>query len=256
MNRKESFAGKARKFMDGKGFYVVVVLCVAAIGISGWYLVEFIGQETGQVVDSVTATAPVETGSIPELSQRMEEPVSAGADLTEPVTIQTQEEVPEVEPEQTVSPEDTSPVIEERQTVAPLVYTWPVKGEIVTAHSMDTLIYDTTMGDWRVHNGMDIAAELGTNVMAVAAGTVASIEQDDLMGTMVVIDHGQGMVSTYANLQSVPVVSVGDSVLTGSIIGAVGATAIREGDLVNHLHFEMTKDGCEVDPVEFLPQTQ
>ena len=257
MNRKNSLADKMRDFVDGKGFYVVVLLCVAAVGISGWYLVRSMTGEEGEPLAPVTATAPVEEASS---AQNVENgPVSAPAEIAAPSLLP---DAAEKATEPVTEPVTPTPVEEpeksDRLTVneAPLVYTWPVKGEVVTGHSLEDLVFDETMGDWRVHTGVDIAAAQGTKVLATAAGTVSAVDQHDLLGTTVVIDHGQGMVSCYSNLQGVPTVEVGDSVYTGSIIGSVGNTAISESAAVSHLHFELMKEGTAVDPLEYLPQQQ
>lgn len=121
-------------------------------------------------------------------------------------------------------------------------------------YSLEVLAYDETMGDWRTHSGIDIAATLGTQVMAVSDGTVTQVYFDPLMGETVAIQHEGDIVSTYANLGSVPTVEVGDPVTTGMVIGAVGDTAIAEGAKTTHLHFEMTEAGAPVDPVNYLPE--
>jgi len=129
-----------------------------------------------------------------------------------------------------------------------------VKGEVIADYSLEVLAYDETMGDWRTHSGLDIAASLGTEVLAVAAGTVASIEDDVLMGTTIVVDHGDGLKSVYANLAATPAVQVGDAVQTGAVLGAVGDTAAAEAAKAPHLHFEMIRGDEPVDPASFLPQ--
>ena len=116
------------------------------------------------------------------------------------------------------------------------------------------LAYDETMGDWRTHSGVDIAASVGTNVLAISAGTVQGVYDDDLMGTCVVVDHGDGLTSTYCNLSAKPTVSEGDPVSTGTVLGVVGETAIAESSRPSHLHLEMAQDGKAVDPVSYLPQ--
>ncbi|MCD8115883.1 MAG: M23 family metallopeptidase, partial [Oscillospiraceae bacterium] len=103
------------------------------------------------------------------------------------------------------------------------------------------------------HDGIDITCDLGTQVIATAAGTVVSVENDDLYGTTVEIDHANGIHSIYANLASEPPVSVGDTVTMGQVIGSVGSTAICETNQVNHLHFAMTCDGLPADPTAYLP---
>lgn len=134
------------------------------------------------------------------------------------------------------------------------VYTWPVNGAVIHDFSLEVLAYDETMGDWRTHNGLDIAASVGTEVRAVSGGTVEMVYADDLMGTTVVIDHGNGVKSIYSNLATVPTVEKGDVVSTGTVIGAVGETALAEIGRESHLHLEMSANGIEVDPTRYLPE--
>ena len=117
---------------------------------------------------------------------------------------------------------------------------------------MDALAYDPTMADWRTHTGVDIAASAGTEVRSVASGTVSDVSSDVMMGTTVVVDHGGGVTSVYANLASVPTVEVGDAVSTGDILGSVGNTAIAESALPDHLHFSLERDGSPVNPLDYL----
>ena len=115
------------------------------------------------------------------------------------------------------------------------------------------LAYDETMGDWRTHHGLDISAQLGTEVCSISTGTVEAVYDDDLMGTTVVIDHGGGIKSIYSNLAAKPTVVVGDTVKPGTVIGAVGETALAESGRPPHLHLEMSKGDYIVDPLQYLP---
>ncbi|MDR3209265.1 MAG: M23 family metallopeptidase [Oscillospiraceae bacterium] len=108
------------------------------------------------------------------------------------------------------------------------------------------------MGDWRTHAGIDIKGALGAKVTAAADGKVADILRDDMLGTVVVVDHGFGMLSYSANLASSPTVKVGDTVSAGSVIGAIGSTALGETGDVSHLHFELRLNGAPVDPAAYL----
>lgn len=139
-------------------------------------------------------------------------------------------------------------------TATASVFTWPVRGEVLRPHAVETLRYDQTMGDWRVHDGVDIAADLGTQVRAPAGGTVSDFYTDDLMGTTVVILHADGVMSTCSNLAAVPTVEIGDPVRTGDVIGSVGQSAIAESAEAPHLHLSMTKNGESVDPLSYLPE--
>ncbi len=223
-------------FMAGKGFYIVLFLCVAAIGISGYYLlsgVGFGGDDTAAAgnIRVIVTPSPTPTAKIPELMAT---------------------------PSPTVKPTATpAPTAAPKATVAPnlkkTVYTWPVKGEVLSGFSLEVLAYDTTMGDWRTHSGIDIAAEMGSQVLAVTDGTVSCVGKDDLMGTTVTISHGNGLESVYSNLAATPAVKQGDQVETGTVIGSVGDTAIAESSLPSHLYFEMRLNGQAVDPENYLP---
>ena len=171
----------------------------------------------------------------------------------EPVVETVPPEEPEEETEPVVMPEVTIPV-DDTPVVAeePHVVVLPIQGEVLTAFSVDQLLYNETLDDWRTHDGVDIAAAEGDAVLAACAGTVSSITDDPLMGTTVVIQHSGGYETTYANLQVEPAVETGDTVSAGQTIGAVGTTAAAEAAQGAHLHFSVAKDGEAVDPDAFL----
>lgn len=233
-------------FMAGKGFYIVLFLCVAAIGISGYYLFSSLGSDPAATVAGAAQVTVTPTPA-PEHSA--------------PVVVTPVKPTVPPAPSPTAAPSaeaSAAPAATPKPTPVPTaaVYTWPVKGAIVGNYSPDTQLFSETMGDWRTHSGVDISAELGAQVKADAGGTVEAIEQDYFMGTTLTIDHGNGMKSVYSNLAELPTVKVGDSVITGAIIGAVGNTAKAESREAPHLHLEMTKDGVSVDPLEYLPKVQ
>ena len=147
-------------------------------------------------------------------------------------------------------PVDDTPVVVE----APRLIVSPLNGEVVTAFSVDQLVYSETLGDWRTHDGLDISAVQGTTVLAASSGTVSSVTDDPLMGTTVVIEHQGGYATTYSNLQARPTVEPGDLVTAGQIIGAVGSTAPAESAQGPHLHFSVSKDGVPMDPEAYLKQ--
>ena len=135
-----------------------------------------------------------------------------------------------------------------------LSFIWPVAGKVAVEYSPDTLIFNKTMADWRTHDGVDIAAQIGTKVFAAADGKVDAVYADDMFGTTVVINHGSGIISVYSNLAATPTVKVGDAVTMGSVIGAVGDTALAETGEVAHLHYAMKAENASVDPADYLPK--
>ena len=119
-------------------------------------------------------------------------------------------------------------------------------------YAMDCLSYNQTTRDWRVHNGVDIAAAEGTSVLAAADGTVYTVYDDETMGTTVVIRHEDGYTTKYSCLAQEVMVAAGDIVTMGQQIGCVGTTALLESALDPHVHFSVTCDNEVVDPAEFL----
>lgn len=241
MNRKPNFFERLADFVTGKGFYFIVLACVAAIGLSGYFLVRSVQRGLGPLDEDqpVGGSAHIVLTPAPIVTQRPQPTPSAAPATPQPSAQPTPTPEPAVNPD----PEPAS-----------LVFTWPVSGAVIVPFSQDALAYDETMGDWRTHNGLDIAAELDTRVLATAEGTVSAIYDDPLMGTTVTIDHGNGLTSLYANLAAAPSVQVGDGVYTGTIIGTVGDTAVAERGRAHHLHFAMYQEGQAVNPEDYLPE--
>ena len=245
--------GSGRKlegFFTGKGFYIVLFLCAAVIGVSAWMMAT--GNETME-------NDPVRNNSVNLDDKRVETvivPAQSGtaetgaleADAPE-VNTEGLAENAEVQDSEAVAAVEEQPVVE---AAAP-IYVWPVAGQVERAHSSDTLSYDQTLRDWRTHEGIDIIAELGAPVVAAHSGSVESIVQDSLYGTVVTVSHGDGTRTIYANLAENPPVNVGDWIDCGTTIGSVGSTALCEISQTSHLHFAITVNGAAADPMDYLP---
>ena len=214
MSNKKKFLGK---FAD-KGYYIALILCAVAIGVSGYLYYRNANQEGPSLEDSNPTLDVMNPGS------------NGGHN----------------------HPSATTPDPTTKPAKKPLKTGKPVAGEVVLDYAMDCLCYNPTTRDWRTHNGMDFAAEAGTVVNAAADGTVYTICQDETMGTMVVIRHADGYVTTYASLDEQVLVSVGEAVKLGQAIGYVGCSALLETALGEHLHFSVTCDGVSVDPEVFF----
>ena len=209
---QKNFFGK----FAGKGYYIALILCAVAIGVSGYLYYQNANGDMPNL-DNPNPTVDVMNphGSGPQQS------------ATQPTTVPT----PSKKPFKTGR---------------------PVSGEVVMDYSMDCLCYNPTTRDWRTHDGMDFAAAAGTVVCAAAEGTVYTVYTDESMGTTVVIRHDNGYVTTYASLGENVTVSVGDRVQLGQAIGYVGCSALLETALGDHLHFAVTCDGISIDPEDFF----
>lgn len=100
----------------------------------------------------------------------------------------------------------------------------------------------------RQHNGIDVAAPMGTPLYATADGIVKNAQLHSSYGNYVRIDHGDGTESLYAHLSKM-VVNPGQSVVKGQLIGEVGSTGDSTGP---HLHFEYIVNGARIDPISIL----
>ena len=137
-------------------------------------------------------------------------------------------------------------------TPEPMTFEWPIPGEIIGPYSPDELIWSETLDQWQTHPALDLAAEAGEAVCACAAGVVTEAWEDALWGKVIRIEHDQGYVSTYANLNTLKQVSVGEAVREGQAISTVGDSAICESEMPGHIHFSLEKDGEPVDFEAFM----
>jgi murein DD-endopeptidase MepM/ murein hydrolase activator NlpD len=128
----------------------------------------------------------------------------------------------------------------------------PSVGTVVHYHSLETPVFSTTLGEWRIHTGIDIGTEDGADVFAAAAGTVSAVYDDPFMGRTVEITHTNNMVTLYSNLAKEESLAVGTEVTSGQKIGTVGDTSIKELAEEPHLHFEMKIKGASVNPLDYI----
>ncbi len=206
---------------SGKGYYIALALCAAAIGISGYLY--YRNANTADPQLNAPSDAVLQNGDLAVVAP------------------QPNSGKPAVDPAPT-----------EKPAPKPLKTAMPLEGKTVADYAMDCLSYNETTRDWRVHNGIDIAAEAGTKVTAAADGTVYTVYEDDSMGTTVVIRHQDGYVTKYASLDKEVSVSAGDTVKLGQPIGTVGNTALLETAMGNHLHFSVTHKDAPMNPLNFI----
>lgn len=228
--KKIGFA-KVRDIMKGKGFIVALVLCIAAVGLSTYYAYNTIMSSFDEGKDSENLFV----------------------DVNKP-----QSGIPkDTLPEETM-PQETAPITTEPKndptnnffsTKPPRAL--PLEGEVINGYSNGELVKSETLNLWQTHDGIDIKAEVGTEVKAAGEGTVLNIWEDGLWGICVSIDHGDGYVSGYYGLDKSVSVEIGKKVACGDIIGKVGNTAECECALPSHLHFEVKKDDAFIDPFTF-----
>ena len=113
--------------------------------------------------------------------------------------------------------------------------------------------HNVTLNKYYEHKGVDFTAEVGAQVLAVDDGVVESIYKDDVLtGTEITIDHGDGVKTVYRFITADEGLTVGAQVTCGDVIGTVAEATGEEYKDGAHLHFEIRKDGKQVDPATYL----
>lgn len=145
--------------------------------------------------------------------------------------------------------ETAEPVIIEE----PLEFIMPVdSNEIGMKFSNGQLIYSETLGEWIMHNGIDIVAKQGTPVLASESGKVIEISNNVQEGIKIIIEHKDGYKTVYSNLSTTKMVQEGQEIEKGQAISGVGKTATFEYEEKDHLHFEMYKDEKTINPLSLI----
>lgn len=175
---------------------------------------------------------------------------------TEPAVATTSDALPageeEEESEESDESEETETVAEAPKQPEEPQFMRPSAGEIVKDYSGDELVYSATMQDWRTHNGIDFATQIGDVVVAAADGTVEAITNNSMMGTTVILLHDGGLRTIYSNLDENVVVNTGAEIVAGTAVGMVGDTAAAESAEEPHLHFEVSLNEETVNPHEYI----
>ena len=220
-------SNKFSKFLKTRGYYMLLGLCILAVGVAGYVFIS----------DAVEENRALE--------QSLSVPITAEEPLQELPVIAVPEE-PEEQTQTAAEPETEQVAGVMEQTVM------PVSGTVIQNYAMDRLTYHPTTRDWRVHSGVDLAAPLGEAVKAARGGTVTAVYEDAYYGMTVVVQHQDGYTSHYAGLAEELAVSAGDTVTAGQTLGTIGNTALIESAEEPHLHFEVYRDGEPMDPAGFL----
>lgn len=103
-------------------------------------------------------------------------------------------------------------------------------------------------GEYEFHKGIDIGASPGTPILAAIDGVVTVSKGEGDLGNVLVIDHGQGMISRYAHIEKA-LKYAGDRVKAGETIALVGNSGKSTGP---HLHFEIRINGVPINPDKYL----
>lgn len=215
------YESKAAKFFAGKGFYWVLAVCMIVVGFAVYATVGISTPSREPIVDEYESDTPP-TPVIPYNNAQQNVSSDNG----------------------TSSQEEAEPTNMEEM---PPYFIVPVDGIVEKEFSYDTLQYSATYKDMRIHSGADIVPSNGTVIVAAADGEVINVEHDTVYGTVISIDHYDGVVLNYCGVKNVTV-NKNDIVEKGEIIAEVGIVNNECADK-DHLHLELLLDGEYADPM-------
>lgn len=222
----------------GRGFYAAMALCLLGAVAAAWIT-------ANRTIDSINEKEDVpkpEVRTVTDEEYDPSESVFASEDVGAP---KEDIRIPE---EETAEKEEETFSFFSKKTA----FSMPVDGEICKNHSGGELVKYEALGEWRTHDGIDIAAETGSEIKAAADGEVLSVKNDPLWGTVVEIGHEGDIVTVYSGLSPEVPVEAGAKVKSGEVIGTLGETNLAETDDVSHLHFAMKEKGGFIDPLTKL----
>ena len=276
MNGKRFSEEKARR----NGFYLALAVCLVAVGIAAWSTYDAVNSYTepqsslSQQEGSSSTSSQVQAGiSLEEedgegqgsSSSRSETSSKPSDDPEAPQDSSAQEtagQVTQETPEPSPAPE-SQPEQEETQeqvpATAPLYeisqeMIWPIEGgESLNAYSAGAPVYSKTMKDWRIHTGLDVAAENESPVLACANGQVKETYTDSMLGNVILVEHGDYLFY-YCGVGENFLVNPGDVVTAGQQLGVVTAVPYEAAE-EPHLHLEVRRDGVALDPQAVLEGT-
>ena len=221
-----------KKFKKSPNIYLALFACIVAVGAGA---AATLRENSSGTIDTdgfsrMTVEWEIEETSIP-LTYDVNIGVSGIADERETV------------PETTAAIEKNKPFSGS--------FAMPMGTDIIKDYSGGEMVFSKTMGDWRVHNGIDFSGSAGNEVVAVADGKITKVYDDSFWGTVVEIDHGNGMTVRYCGMKKGSTLAEGSEVKMREKIGSLGHIPVEISD-PDHLHLEILIDGETVDPLKAL----
>lgn len=221
-----------RKLKKSPNIYLAILACLVAVGASAATMLR---DDSSGTVESDDFTRITVDWSAEETSV--------------PLTFDANIGISGIADERIFIPETTVKIEENKPFSG--VFAMPMGTDIIKDFSNGEMVFSKTMGDWRVHNGVDFSGSAGNDVVAVADGKITKVYDDSFWGTIVEIDHGNGMTARYCGVRKGSTPAEGAEVKIREKIGSLGHIPVEIGE-EDHLHLEVTVDGEIVDPLKAL----
>jgi len=252
---------KIVEFFDKKGFYIVLVLCIAIVGATAVFVTTRNISSTNNKEDKVVSNTTKDAKAAVDVSSKAV--AQSSTDSTKKDVTANSSTNPSKDTAKTSTAAEVVKGTQASQAPAQSStkaapanpeFASPVFGQVTYDYSKDKLAYSKTLDQWMTHEGLDISSERGSQVKAVADGVISDIKNDPRLGVVIVIDHQNGYMTKYGNLAADDMVTVNMKIKKGDVIGSIGNTALYEVAEAPHLHFEVTKNSVSVDPKLYLPK--
>ena len=128
---------------------------------------------------------------------------------------------------------------------------WPMDGNVIMNYSMDATIYHATLDQYKYNPAIIIAGAVNSKVFAVARGQITDVSQNEVTGTTVTVDLGDGYQAIYGQLKELNF-KKGDYVESGHVLGYVSEPTKYYSVEGSNLYFELQKDGVPVNPIAYF----
>ncbi len=230
---------KKKKKKKGAHFYTAVTICILAVGVAGYTTYDSIKRFAGPDEDALVSKTQQRYQVQTTIEPSDDEISSSSYDYSSVMNSFDSKHNDDVRAQKTAATAEAATII------------YPTSKDIIKGYSGDTPVFSKTLNDWRVHNGIDLAAEQGSKIKAITNGKVADIFNDELLGTTMVIEHDGGFIAFYSGLGETTLVNAGDAVESGQEIASINDIPCEAADGY-HLHLAIKKDDKFIDPVEIL----
>ena len=254
--------GQNEKIPKGKGFYITLSACFLAIFVAGWSVYKNF-KET-PAAPKIEKTKKNEKNENPLDGQKniSGKILSDEASLNKDVSGENENskisgsslEHYDEEDDDTLT-EDSDYYEENTQSVlsenSENLIVYPTNNTVIKEFSDGKPVYSKTLGDWRVHDGVDFKADKGSLVKSITNGMVKDVYNDPSYGITIVIEHTPGFVAYYSGLGSTTLVKKGDQIKAGDDIGSINEVPIEIAE-EPHLHLMINQDGKFIDPILIL----
>ena len=257
-----------KKFLHGKGFALVLAACLLAAAAAGVWAVRTVRDELRQNLTDLTNPSSTARQTIPEpepdpdvgleeeelwldLPDTAEQAANSVAGVPQPVPGSSSASSGAASGSGSVhEPSALQGASSPASSSAAPASTQPVSGRVLNAYSGDELVYSSTLGDWRTHNGVDYACAQDAQVCAPAAGKVTAVDTDSRWGSVVCIEDSAGHLWRVCGTAD-PTVQTGDEVSVGQILGRAGSIP-NECAEETHIHLEVLQGEQYLDPAKLL----